>query len=252
MRPGAPVGGYNMSQPMPPKSNLGLAAFRRRLTRWFRRAGRDLPWRRTRDPYEVVVSEVMLQQTQVSRVLDYYPRFLKRYPSIRHLAAARPRAVREAWDGLGYYRRAENLRRMAKTVVAEHEGRVPSSLEALRRLPGIGPYTAGAVACFAYEQAAPTVDTNVARVLRRVFGEANGTNRTHEKTRKTRGPSEARRLRELAMSIQPRNGAAAWTFNQALMELGALLCTARNQNCRACPVRADCAWYQEKCVISPK
>src|SRR5690242_1761038 len=110
MRPRAAEGGYNMSQPMPPKSNLGVTAFRRRLTRWFRRAGRDLPWRRTRDPYEVVVSEVMLQQTQVSRVLDYYPAFLDRYPTIHHLAAARPRAVREAWEGLGYYRRAENLR----------------------------------------------------------------------------------------------------------------------------------------------
>jgi A/G-specific adenine glycosylase len=224
---------------MPPKSNLGAAAFRRRLTRWFRRAGRDLPWRRTRDPYRVVVSEVMLQQTQVSRVLDYYPAFLARYPSIHHLAAARPRAVREAWEGLGYYRRAENLRRMAQLVVKDHAGLLPSSPEELRRLPGIGPYTAGAVACFAYEQAAPAVDTNVARVLRRLFG---------WKKRK----SEARRLRELAASLQPRRGAAAWTFNQALMELGALVCAARNPKCDSCPVRVNCAWYQEKCVISPK
>ncbi|MFI5279399.1 MAG: A/G-specific adenine glycosylase [Gemmatimonadales bacterium] len=238
---------------MPPKSNLGKAAFRGRLTRWFRRAGRDLPWRRTRDPYHVVVSEVMLQQTQVARVLDYYPAFLERYPSIQHLAAARPRAVREAWDGLGYYRRAENLHRMAKTVVREHEGRVPSSLDVLRRLPGIGPYTAGAVACFAYEQATPAVDTNVARVLRRVFGTARKTHdKTREKTHRTRGTSESRRLRDLAASLQPRRGRAAWTFNQALMELGALVCTARKPNCEACPVRVDCAWYQEKCVISPK
>lgn len=235
-----------MSQPMPPKSNLGARAFRRRLARWFRRAGRDLPWRRTRDPYEVVVSEVMLQQTRVSRVLDYYPAFLARYPSIHHLAAARPRAVREAWDGLGYYRRAENLRRMAKVVVKEHEGRMPSSPEVLRRLPGIGPYTAGAVACFAYEHAAPAVDTNVARVLRRVFGDRT------RKTPGTRGTSEARRLRDLATSLQPRSGKAAWTFNQALIELGALVCTARKPDCDACPLRVDCAWYQEKCVISPK
>lgn len=234
-----------MSQPMPPKSNLGVVAFRRRLARWFRRAGRDLPWRRTRDPYRVVVSEVMLQQTQVSRVLDYYPAFIERYPSIHRLAAARPRAVREAWDGLGYYRRAENLRRMAKVVVKEHEGRMPFSLDALRRLPGIGPYTAGAVACFAYEQAAPAVDTNVARVLKRVFGK---TRRTH----KTRGPSEARRLRDLSASLQPRRGTPAWTFNQALMELGALVCTAKNPKCGACPVRDDCAWYQRAGFISPK
>jgi A/G-specific adenine glycosylase len=190
----------------------------------------------------------MLQQTQVSRVLDYYPAFLDRYPSIRHLAAARPRAVREAWEGLGYYRRAENLRRMARVVVREHEGRMPSTLDALRRLPGIGPYTAGAVACFAYEQAAPAVDTNVARVLKRVFAKT----RKPRKPRGTRGPSEARRLRDLAAALQPRRGAAAWTFNQALMELGALVCTARKPDCGACPVRADCAWYQAKCVISPK
>ncbi len=237
-----------MSPPMPPKSNLGVAAFRRRLTRWFRRSGRDLPWRRTRDPYRVVVSEVMLQQTQVSRVLDYYPAFLERYPSIRHLAAAQPRAVREAWDGLGYYRRAENLRQMAKLVVSEHEGRMPASPAALRRLPGIGPYTAGAVACFAYEQAAPAVDTNVARVLRRVFAQTRKTRRPHG----TRGPSEARRLRDLAASLQPRRGAAAWTFNQALMELGALICTARSPKCDACPVKGDCAWYQRTGFISPK
>jgi A/G-specific adenine glycosylase len=224
---------------MPAKSNIGVAAFRRRLTRWFKSAGRDLPWRRTRDPYQVVVSEVMLQQTQVKRVLDYYPRFLERYPTIRHLAAARPRAVREAWDGLGYYRRAENLRRMAKVVVRDHDGRMPTSLDALDRLPGVGPYTAGAVACFAYEQAAPAVDTNVARVLTRVFG-------------MRRGKSEARRLRELAATLQPRRGAAAWTFNQALMELGALVCTARRQKCGECPVRADCAWYQRAGFISPK
>lgn len=230
---------------MPAKSNPRTIRFRRRLAAWFRRAGRDLPWRQTRDPYRVVVSEVMLQQTQVSRVLDYYPAFLDRYPSIHHLAAARPRAVREAWDGLGYYRRAENLRRMARVVVREHEGRMPSTLDALRRLPGIGPYTAGAVACFAYEQAAPAVDTNVARVLKRVFAKTR-------KPRGTRGPSEARRLRDLAASLQPRRGAAAWTFNQALMELGALVCTAKRQKCDECPVRVDCSWYQAKCVISPK
>jgi A/G-specific adenine glycosylase len=232
---------------MPTKSNVGVLAFRRRLTRWFRRAGRDLPWRRTRDPYQVVVSEVMLQQTQVKRVLDYYSAFLERYPSIHHLAAARPSAVREAWDGLGYYRRAENLRRMAKVVVKEHEGRMPSSPDTLRRLPGIGPYTAGAVACFAYEQAAPAVDTNVARVLRRVFGE-----RRRYTGAQTRRKSEARRLRDLAATLQPRRGAAAWTFNQALMELGALVCTAKNPKCGACPVRVDCAWYQRAGFISPK
>ena len=126
------------------------AAFRRGLLRWYRRHGRDLPWRRTRDPYHIVVSEFMLQQTQVSRVEAYYHRFLERYPTIHALAAAPPAAVRESWDGLGYYRRATNLQRLAQAVVDQHAGVLPSDPVALERLPGVGRYTAGAVACFAY------------------------------------------------------------------------------------------------------
>ncbi len=141
---------------MPRKSRadrkLQASEFRRRLLRWFRRHGRDLPWRRTRDPYRIVVSEFMLQQTQVARVEAYYHRFLERYPSIETLAAAPAAMVRESWEGLGYYRRAANLHRLAQAVVAEHGGRVPDDLEALVRLPGVGRYTAGAVACFAYER----------------------------------------------------------------------------------------------------
>ena len=201
-------------------------SFHRRLTAWFRRAGRDLPWRRTRDPYAVLVSEVMLQQTQVSRVLEYYPRFLAAYPTLADLARARPAAVREAWDGLGYYRRAANLRRLAQVVVKSHDGRLPETPGDLIALPGVGPYTAGAVACFAFERAAAAVDTNVARVLTRYFGR--------------RRPPAA--LRALAQALQPRRGRAAWTFNQALMELGALICTARAPRCAACPVRMDCRY----------
>src|SRR6266850_2349266 len=137
-----------MPRRAPPKELLSQQRqFRGRLLRWFGRSGRDLPWRRTRDPYAIAVSEFMLQQTQVSRVLDYYPRFLRRYPTLQDLAASRPAAVREAWDGLGYYRRAANLGRLARVVVREHAGRLPSDVEALRRLPGVGPYTAGAIAC---------------------------------------------------------------------------------------------------------
>jgi A/G-specific adenine glycosylase len=218
---------------MAPKSNPH-SGFRRRLTAWFRAAGRDLPWRRTRDAYAIVVSEFMLQQTQVSRVLDYYPRFLKRYPTVGHLARARPAAVRESWDGLGYYRRAANLHAMARVVVREYGGELPSDVAELRKLPGIGQYTAGAVACFAYERAEATVDTNVGRVLERFFGYR----RPKTGDRKSKG----RALQELAMAIQPRNGAAAWTFNQALMELGALICTARKPSCGSCPVQEQCAW----------
>ena len=214
---------------MRPKSNPEHARFRRRLVAWFRRAGRDLPWRRTRDPYAIVVSEFMLQQTQVSRVLDYYPRFLQRYPTVHHLARARPGTVRESWDGLGYYRRAANLHALARTVVRDHGGTLPSGVEELRALPGVGTYTAGAVACFAYEQAEPTIDTNVERVLRRFFGRP-----------KRAGRPDGPPLHDLARSLQPRAGRAAWTFNQALMELGALVCTARSPKCPVCPVRAGC------------
>jgi len=202
------------------------ARFRRRLLAWFRTAGRDLPWRRTRDPYRVLVSEFMLQQTQVSRVLDFYPRFLKRYPDLASLARARPRAVREAWDGLGYYRRAANLHRLAREVVRRHAGALPSDPAELEALPGVGPYTAGAVATFAYEKPAAAVDTNVRRVLGRVFG-----CRTAKDTRTT------------ASALQPRRGKTAWSFNQALMELGALVCTARAPKCGECPVRKHCHWY---------
>jgi A/G-specific adenine glycosylase len=204
------------------------AAFRRGLLHWFRRHGRDLPWRRTRDAYHIAVSEFMLQQTQVSRVEAYYTRFLDRYPTIHALAQASPAAVRESWDGLGYYRRATNLHRLAQTVVREHAGVLPSDPSALERLPGIGRYTAGAVACFAYERVAATVDTNVGRVVRRVF---------HPRLR---GGPMSRRIWATALEILPRNGKLAWEVNQGLMELGALICTARLAKCGVCPVRRAC------------
>ncbi len=211
--------------PVPSKA----LSFKRLLLRWFRHAGRDLPWRATRDPYHVLVSEFMLQQTQVSRVAEYYPRFLKRYPTVHDLANARPRSVREAWDGLGYYRRAENLHQLAQVVVKQHQGRVPDRPEVLRTLPGVGPYTAAAVATFAYQRRAAPVDTNVARVLRRAFrpGLEDG----------ARG---RRALAALAHALLPRRPKAAWEFNQALMDLGATVCKARKPECPRCPVRGGC------------
>lgn len=210
----------------PPANAL---AFKRRLLRWYRAEARDLPWRRTRDPYRVLVSEFMLQQTQVRRVLEYYPRFLARFPSVDHLSRARPAQVREAWDGLGYYRRAANLHRLARAVVRDHDGRIPSRPETLRRLPGIGPYTAGAVATFAYERRVAAVDTNAARVLRRVF-------RPHMPA----GARGERKLRALAEAVLPRRPRTAWAFNQALMDLGATICIARRPRCASCPVRPAC------------
>jgi A/G-specific adenine glycosylase len=171
----------------------------------------------------------MLQQTQVARVAEYWPRFLERFPTIHDLAAAPADRVREAWDGLGYYRRAENLRKAARAVVDHHDGELPSDIVALRRLPGIGAYTAGAVASFAFELAEPAIDTNVARVLRRVF---------HPRLRT--GAAADRKLHETARALVPRAGITAWSTNQALMELGALICTARIKRCDICPVREEC------------
>src|SRR5438132_4804722 len=134
--------------------------FRRLLLAWYARAARGLPWRRTRDPYRVLVSEVMLQQTQVSRVAEYYPRFLERFPDLETLASARPKAVRDAWDGLGYYARARNLHALARQVSRRQDAKLPETPEELVELPGVGPYTAGAVASFAYEKPVAAVDTN--------------------------------------------------------------------------------------------
>ena len=212
---------------MPPQSTpKRRAAFKRKLLAWFRTAARDLPWRRTRDPYRVLVSEFMLQQTQVSRVLAYYPRFLRRYPDLASLARATPHGVREAWDGLGYYRRAANLHRLARQVVKHHAGAIPSDPAALEDLPGVGPYTAGAISTFAFEQPVPAVDTNAARVLKRVFG-----------------CRTAKEASATALALQPRRGKTAWAFNQALMELGALVCSARAPKCGECPVSRSCDWY---------
>jgi len=204
-------------------------AFTRKLLAWYAHTARDLPWRRTRDPYRVLVSEFMLQQTQVSRVREYYPRFLERFPDLEALASARPRAVREAWDGLGYYARAANLHALARVVSQDLDGTLPEDPQALLKLPGVGPYTAGAVASFAYEKPVPAVDTNVARVIRRVFfGRATG------------NLQRVTEVWRLAGRLVPKNGKRAWKFNQAIMELGALICVARKPKCAQCPVRPDC------------
>jgi|KBSSwiStaDraftv2_1062776.scaffolds.fasta_scaffold359028_2 A/G-specific adenine glycosylase len=200
--------------------------FIRKLLAWYRRAARDLPWRATRNPYAILVSEFMLQQTQVSRVLEFYPKFLKRFPTLADLARSRPKAVMEAWEGLGYYARARNLHSLARELSGIGY-RVPEEPVELQKLPGVGRYTAGAVACFAYEKPVPTVDTNVKRVLERAF-----------LNRET--GHGIRDTWVLAETLVPKNGARAWKFNQALMELGALICQARKPKCPECPVRAEC------------
>lgn len=230
-----------MSAPMNPRRSAAAPivdarrqrSFRRKLRRWFLRHGRDLPWRATRDPYRVLVSELMLQQTQVSRVLTKYEGFLAAFPTLADVARAKPRRVMEAWTGLGYYARARNLHRLARELAKrgdELAAMLPADPAALRTLPGIGPYTAGAVASFAYERRAELVDTNVARVLTRVFAPT-----VDPKT--VRGQKA---VWEMARRILPRTGSATWTHNQALMELGALICTARVRRCGECPVAREC------------
>jgi A/G-specific adenine glycosylase len=218
-----------MRRPRPALPAAAVRRFQGRLLAWYRAEGRKLPWRRTRDPYRILVSEIMLQQTQVERVKGYYRRFVRRYPTFADLAAADEPQVREAWDGLGYYARARHLQQTARLVMAEHGGRLPADPQAIRRLPGIGRYTAGAVLSIAFGQDEPILDTNAARVLQRWFGV------------RVRGGKSAlhRRLWELAAQVTPAG--AAGDFNQAIMDLGATICQARRAACDACPVRRGCA-----------
>jgi A/G-specific adenine glycosylase len=202
---------------------------RGRLLRWYRRRRRALPWRSTTDPYAIWVSEVMLQQTQVTTVIPYYLRFLERFPDPATLAAAREEEVLAAWSGLGYYRRARALHAGARAVVANHDALLPRDPAALRELPGIGRYTAGAIASIAFGFAEPILDGNVRRVLSRLFA-VDG--------RELSRSAEDRRLWELAGRLV--RGNAPGDLNQALMELGALICSPREPDCEACPVAGEC------------
>ena len=204
-----------------------LARIRDGLLEWFQEHARDLPWRRTRDPYAVLVSEVMLQQTQVDRVLPYYARFLERFPTVADLANAATADVIRIWSGLGYNRRAVNLQRAARVVVDECGGSFPDDPADLQRLPGIGAYTAGAIAAFAHERDVAFLDTNMRRVISRVIFGA-------ESARESDVIDAARAL------VPPGQG---WTWNQALIEFGALQCTARRPACIVCPLRDECAAY---------
>lgn len=205
----------------------GARAIRGPLLRWYRRAKRDLPWRRTNDPYAIWVSEAMLQQTTVAAVIPYWGRFLARYPTLKSLAASREHDVLAAWSGLGYYRRARALREGAIAVVARHGGRVPKTIEALLELPGIGRYTAGAIASVAFGREEPVVDGNVKRVFSRLFA--------------IRGRSSAaleKQYWSIAGSLVA--GPTPGDWNQAVMELGATVCTPREPRCDRCPVAPWC------------
>jgi A/G-specific adenine glycosylase len=202
--------------------------FAEQLLAWYRKAQRDLPWRRIRDPYAIWVSEIMLQQTQVATVLGYYERWLRRFPTLQALATAPEGDVLHAWQGLGYYSRARNLQRAAQQVVSEHGGVIPRDVTALLALPGVGRYSAGAIASSAFEAAAPIVDGNVTRLLCRFFGLYGDTRKNPLKTT----------LWQLAERLIPDGKAR--DFNQALMEMGATCCTPKKPLCAQCPLAGQC------------
>jgi len=195
------------------------------LLDWSGRHRRDLPWRRTRDPWLVLVSELMLQQTQVMRVVPCFEEFRARFPTPSAAAAAEVAEVVRMWAGLGYNRRAVNLHRAAVQIVDRHEGELPDDLEALLALPGVGPYTARAVLAFAFERDVGVVDTNAARVLARTSG-------------RRLGPRDVQARADAAVP-----SGRAWAWNQAMLDLGATVCTSRSPACGACPVAGGCSWW---------
>ncbi|MGA8221378.1 MAG: A/G-specific adenine glycosylase [Candidatus Acidiferrales bacterium] len=210
--------------------------FQARLLAWFRAYQRDLPWRRSRDPYRIWVAEVMLQQTRIAAVLPYYRRFLRRFPRVQSLARVREQEVLKFWSGLGYYSRARNLHRAAREIVANHEAKFPHELESALRLPGIGRYTAAAVLSIAYDAPLAVLDGNVARVLARL-GAIHGDLRASR-----RWKSLAAAAQELLASEAPGD------WNQALMELGETICTPQAPRCGACPVSQWCHAYVQGVV----
>ena len=217
--------------PTPGQADL----LRKRLLQWFAREKRDLPWRRTRDSYDILVSEFMLQQTQVATVIPYFERFLKALPTLRSLAEASENEVLHLWAGLGYYGRARNLHAAAKKIMAEYGGNVPRQFADLLFLPGIGRYVAGAVASIAFNAQPPAVDTNVIRVLFRVFAL-----RDDPQSLRTRGA-----LEDLVLRLLPSGGAGE--FKQAVVELGACICLPRNPLCAKCPLGSLCKAFHEGC-----
>lgn len=205
--------------------------FQIRLLKWYDEFGRDLPWRRTSDPYKILVSEVMLQQTQVDRVVPKYHEFLEKYPTLKDLAKAEPKEVRETWYPLGYNIRPYRLHSIACETVAQYGGKIPRDAEQLQSLKGIGPYTSGAVRAFAFHEDAPILDTNVMRLLHRVFL-GKGDPKKHKS-----------KLWAMSEALIPKG--KGYDFNQALMDFGSVVCTARNPYCMYCPMREFCKAYPD-------
>jgi A/G-specific adenine glycosylase len=212
-----------------------LPQFRRALLAWYRAHHRPLPWRSTRDPYAIWVSEIMLQQTQVATVIDYYNRFLQRFPDIRSLADAPEQEVLTLWAGLGYYRRARQMHSAARQIVQQYDGKFPNTFAEVHALPGIGRYTAGAVVSFAYGLRAPILEANTLRLYSRLIGLRDDPKaRTSQST-----------LWSFAEHILPQAGDRVGQLNQALMEVGSMICTPKQPDCAACPVKQYCAAYRD-------
>lgn len=209
------------------------AAFRSGLVKWYRTDHRALPWRETDDPYRIWLSEVMLQQTRVEQAAPYYRRFLERFPSVHDLADADLHDVLLCWEGLGYYSRARHLHQAARKVVEDYDGEVPNTLEEIRKLPGVGPYTAAAVLSIAYERPHAALDGNVTRVLTRVFAFDGDVKRSSSRR-------ELQRAADSLVDVTDPGG-----FNQAVMELGARVCTPRSPDCHRCPLHLVCAAYRD-------
>jgi A/G-specific adenine glycosylase len=217
-------------KPLPLPTAPDRRRFRQRLLTWYRRHGRDLPWRKTSDPYHILVSEIMLQQTQVDRVLPKYAEWLAKYPSLHALADAPEHDVTQTWRPLGYNIRPKRLQSIAREAVARYDGRLPADEETLLSFKGIGQYTAGAIRSFAFRERAAILDTNVARVLFRVFV-GKGDPKSHAMTK---------HLWSVSAAVLPRD---VFDFNQALMDFGAMVCSARNPKCLLCPMSKDCRSY---------
>jgi A/G-specific adenine glycosylase len=229
-------GAARSPEPLVPLTGAELRGLQRRLLAWFRRNQRSLPWRGTRDHYRIWISEVMLQQTRVAAALRYYKKFLARFPNVGALARARTESVLEAWAGLGYYSRARNLHRAAREILRRHGGRFPRKPAVARELPGVGRYTAAAVLSIAYGEPLAVLDGNVARVLARL-GAVRG---------RLREPSQWNALEDTAQTILFTSAPGTW--NQAMMELGATVCTPRAPSCGRCPVAHFCQALALDCV----
>lgn len=212
---------------------MNRKSFTQTILSWYDQGHRDLPWRRTQDPYRIWISEIMLQQTRAETVVSYYERFLARYPTVQDLASAPEEELLKAWEGLGYYSRARSLQKAAKEIVARYGGQLPADLEKLRALPGIGDYTAGAIASIAFGIPAAAVDGNVERVLCRwdAITDEVGT------------PAVRRQIAARAQALVPRDRPGA--FANAMMEMGATMCTPKNPKCLLCPVREGCMGFAQ-------